>query len=123
MADPAAGTCVQSCPPWLLDCGGHCASPGAGCGAEPRDLCHLGAFPGCSSAARVESMLATACAAEGYHTGRACPLAAALHGGCGGSRLMLASGLRAQVGAGRRPAKGLALVEWAGILQASFTAA
>lgn len=42
-------------------------------------------------------MLATACAAEGYRSTANCPLILRLHGGCGGSRLMLASGLRAQV--------------------------
>lgn len=42
-------------------------------------------------------MLATACAAEGHRTTATCPLSLTLHGGCGGSRLMLASGLRAQV--------------------------
>jgi hypothetical protein len=51
-------------------------------------------------------MLTTACVAEGYRSTENCPLALHLHGGCGGSRLMLASGLRAQVGGGRGARRG-----------------
>jgi hypothetical protein len=46
---------------------------------------------------RSRSMLDTACVAEGFRSAAACPLTLRAHGGCGGSRLMLASGLRAQV--------------------------
>ncbi|KAI8467254.1 MAG: hypothetical protein J3K34DRAFT_523859 [Monoraphidium minutum] len=90
------GTCTQACPPWLLDCGGFCSSPKAGCAEPPRDLCPLGKASGCGIGDRTESLLSTACAAEGYRTTGSCPLTLKLHGGCGGSRLMLASGLRAQ---------------------------
>jgi hypothetical protein len=100
LTDAAAGTCSQVCPPWLLDCGASCAAPGAGCGAAPRDLCPIGAFKGCRAAERAAALRETACAAEGRAaTAGDCPIAVAFHGGCGGSRLMLASGLRAQVGA------------------------
>lgn len=42
-------------------------------------------------------MLTTACTAEGYPSRARCPLSLALHGGCGGGRLALAAGVRAQV--------------------------
>lgn len=45
---PEGAACAQRCPPWLLDCGGHCAAPRAGCGAAPRDLCKPGPLAACS---------------------------------------------------------------------------
>ncbi|GBF89237.1 hypothetical protein Rsub_02114 [Raphidocelis subcapitata] len=89
-------TCSQTCPPWLLDCGAFCASRHEGCNAAPCDLCSMGALTSCSLAERSQSLLSTACVAEGHRSGARCPLSLVMHGGCGGSRLMLASGLRAQ---------------------------
>ena len=50
----------------------------------------------CQIRAREALARRTACGAEGYRSPGSCPLGLRLHGGCGGSRLQVASALRSQ---------------------------
>ncbi|WIA31059.1 hypothetical protein OEZ86_001089 [Tetradesmus obliquus] len=86
--------CMQVCLPWLVDCGDTCNMPGVPCSQKAEVLCPVAPLTACDLAERSRTALRTACQHEGFRGIGGCPLTLSMHGGCGGAKLQVRSGLR-----------------------------